>query len=163
MKLKEAMDKYGEYEVKEDELKKVLQEPKPKTGWDLENEDVYWYIDTNGHIIETNWCGILCEMETRKIGNIFLTKQEAKFERERRKIEAIMLKYGRRTFKHHRHNYCIYRGASEDKINITLWENDNYASIFFDTRKLAQKAIDEIGKERLKKYYFRTEEENEKG
>lgn len=31
-------------------------------------------------------------------------------------------------------------------------------SIYFDKEELAQKAIDEIGEERLKKYIFRVEE-----
>lgn len=162
MKLKEAMDKYGDYEVKEDELEKILIKPKHKTVWDLENEDVYYLLEACGDISKYSWDNdIKFDKKAREMGNVFLTEQEAEFERERRKIEAIMLKYGRRTFKHYRDNYCIYRGTSEDEINITIWENDNYSSIFFDTIELVQKAIDEIGEERLKKYYFRTEEENE--
>lgn len=160
MKLKKAMDKYGEYEVKEDELQKILKKPKPKTVWDLENEDAYYYIENCGDISKYSWNDDSeFDRQAREMGNVFLTEQEAKFERKRRKIETIMLKYGRRTFKHYRDNYCIYRGTSEDEINITIWVNDNYSSIFFDTNELAQKAIDEIGEERLKKYYFRTEEE----
>lgn len=159
MKLKEAMDKYGDYEVKEDELEKILEKPKPKTVWELEKEDVYCFIEDCGNISRYSWDDSKFDREVREMGNVFLTEQEAELERERRKIEAIMLKYGRRTFKFGCNNYCIC--ICENKIEYDYWRYKNHGNIYFDTKYLAQKAIDEIGKERMKKYYFRTEEENE--
>lgn len=160
MKLKEAMDKYGDYEVKEDELEKILIKPKHKTVWDLENEDVYYLLEACGDISKYSWDNdIKFDKKAREMGNVFLTEQEAEFERERRKIEAIMLKYGRRTFSHDCSNYLIRICVDNAEINISNCVYYDYASIFFDTEELLQKAINEIGEERLKKYYFRTEEE----
>ncbi|RHU03299.1 MULTISPECIES: hypothetical protein [Erysipelotrichaceae] len=155
MKLKEAMDKYGDYEVKEKELEKILIKPKPKTVWDLENEDVYYIIEDCGDISKYSWDGDKIDKKAREMGNVFLTEQEAKFEYERRKVEAIMLKYGRRTFKFDYNNFCIL--MYNNKIVPDFWNSRNYGGIFFDTEELAKKAIDEIGEERLIKYYLRTE------
>ena len=70
-----------------------------------------------------------------------------------------MLKYGRRTFKYGKHNYFIVifdkRMIIESAFNLHIYYQ---GTIYFDTEELAQKAIDEIGEERLKKYVFRVEE-----
>lgn len=159
MKLKEIMDKYADYEVIEEELAKVLKKPKPKTIWELEKGDEYWCIDSFGDIYNINWYNDGVEIHKREIGRAFLTKQDAEFEHELRKIEVIMLKYGRRTFSHDCSNYMIRMEVDNSEISIPNCPYYNYGTIYFDTTELAQKAIEEIGKERLKKYYFRTEEQ----
>ena len=159
IKLNEIQAKYGDYLVDEDKLKELLVKPKPKTVWDLEDGDGYWYINTINNISYDTWTKDAWDLTVRESGNIFLTYDEAKFELERRKCEAIMLKYGRRTFKHEKSNFLInYNSLNKmifaDSYSVTPFQG----SIYFDTKELAQKAIDEIGEERLKKYIFRVEE-----
>lgn len=159
IKLNEIQAKYGEYLVDEKKLKELLVKPKPKTVWDLENGDIYYFIATNGGVYSCCWLADendLCRIE---FGNAFLTYDEAKFELERRKCEAIMLKYGRRTFKYEDENYFIRFDHTNKRVWIENWSIYQFqGSIYFDTEDLAQKAIDEIGEERLKKYVFRVEE-----
>ena len=159
IKLNEIQAKYGEYLVDEDKLKELLVKPKPKTVWDLKDGNGYSYINTISNIYYDTWNGDAWDLTVRESGNIFLTKEEAEFELERRKCEAIMLKYGRRTFKHEKSNFLInYNSLNKmifaDSYSVTPFQG----SIYFDTKELAQKAIDEIGEERLKKYVFRVEE-----
>lgn len=159
IKLNEIQAKYGEYLVDEDKLKELLVKPKPKTVWDLKDGDEYWHISTINDNNYTTWSGNAWDLAIRENGNAFLTYDEAKFELERRKCESIMLKYGRRTFKHGKSNFLInYNSLNKmifaDSYSVTPFQG----SIYFDTKELAQKAIDEIGKERLKKYIFRVEE-----
>lgn len=158
IKLNEIQAKYGEYLVDEDKLKDILIEPKPKTIFDLKIGDRYFCIESNGRVATNLWSGNGYEISKRELGNVFLTKEEAEFELERRKCEAIMLKYGRRTFKYGKHNYFIVifdkRMIIESAFNLHIYYQ---GTIYFDTEELTQKAIDEIGEERLKKYIFRVE------
>lgn len=159
IKLNEIQAKYAEYLVDENKLKELLVKPKPKTVWDLENRDTYYFIETNGGVYSCYWLADendLCRIE---FGNVFLTKEEAEFEIERRKCEAIMLKYGRRTFKPRDSNYIIRFDNDDKQAFVDFWRLNQFQGvIYFDTEELAQKAIDEIGEERLKKYVFRVEE-----
>ena len=159
IKLNEIQAKYGECLVDEDKLKDLLVKPKPKTVWDLKDGDEYWYIIINNNDNYATWNGNAWDLTVRESGNIFLTKKEAEFELERRKCEAIMLKYGRRTFKYGKRNHFIVifdeRMIIESSFNLQIYYQ---GTIYFDTEELTQKAIDEIGEERLKKYIFRVEE-----
>lgn len=158
IKLNEIQAKYGECLVDEDKLKELLVKPEPKTVWDLEKGDAYYFIETNGGVYSCNWLVDENDLCRREFGNAFLTYEEAKFEAERKKCEAIMLKYGRRTFKINMSNFCICYNHLHENFHL---DNHPYyqdqGHIYFDSDKLAQKAIDEIGEERLKKYIFRVE------
>lgn len=159
IKLNEIQAKYGEYLVDEDKLKELLVKPKPKTVWDLKDGNGYSYINTISNIYYDTWNGDAWDLRVRENGNVFLTKEEAEFELERRKCEAIMLKYGRRTFKYDQKNFSINYNHRNNYIGIAWWTERQYqGNIYYDTEELAKRAIDEIGEERLKKYVFRVEE-----
>lgn len=164
IKLNEIQAKYGEYLVDENKLKELLVKPEQKTVWDLESHDVshdvYYYIDDDySKVNSCDWLEDKIDLSRRKCGNAFLTEEEAEFELERRKCEAIMLKYGRRKFKYEDDNYFIRFDNDDEQAFVDVWRLNQFQGIiYFDTEELAQKAIDEIGEERLKKYVFRLEE-----
>ena len=88
-----------------------------------------------------------------------MTKEEAEFEVERRKVEAILLKYGRRGFKYSEDNYYIFYERDESSIVICCYESfQDQGVIYFDTEELCQKAIEEAGKDNIKKYIFGIEQ-----
>lgn len=140
-----------------DEIHEDLLEPyveKPKTVWDLKEGDTYYSIYGNGNVSsEKKWFDDDYENNYREVGNVFLTKEEAEFEVERRKIETEMLRLGgRRNFKFDGDNYGIYYC---DGINVVYYCNTMYQGlIYFDTVKEAHDAIKEIGKNRIIKYIF---------
>lgn len=159
IKLNEIQSKYGEYLVDENKLKELLVKPKPKTVWDLTKGDIYYFIETNGGVYSCYWLADVNDLCRIEFGNVFLTKEEAEFELGRRKCEAIMLKYGRRTFKYGKRNYFIAIFGKRMTIDSAFYHYVYYqGTIYFDTEELARKAINEIGEERLKKYVFRVEE-----
>ena len=159
IKLNEIQAKYGEYLVDEDKLKELLVKPEPKTVWDLEIGETYYFITASCGVYSCRWVADEQDLRRRERGNVFLTKEEAEFELERRKCEAIMLKYGRRTFKPRDNNYIIRFDNDDKQTSVDFWRLNQFQGvIYFDTEELAQKAIDEIGEERLKKYVFRVEE-----
>ena len=128
---------------------------KPKTIWDLDiaGGKEYYVLWTDGHIDANDFISHLDEKK-RDMGNAFLTREEAEFELERRKIEAIMKKHSR-PFKYEEDNYHLkyfYRSGSICILNS--WEfNDGL--LYFESKEIARKVIDERGIDRLKKYWFR--------
>lgn len=163
IKLKEVLDKYGEYLVDEEQLGKIIKKPKPKSVWDLENGDTYYYVDKIGRVYPCYWGGSQLDWYRLELGNIFLTIEEAEFEAERRKCEADMLKYGTRDMMSlddgYSFIYCICFNHYTKEMYIGSYQNTHFQGmIYFATRELAQKAIDEIGEKRLKKYVFNVKE-----
>lgn len=159
MKLKEIINKYGDYEINEEELEKLLAKPRLKTVWEMEENQIYLVIKPNGDVSSLRWEDDSFDRAMRNAGNIFLTKQEAEFESERRKIEAIMLKYGTRDMmslgdENVKKYHIIYNHESDDLFVMVVTRCTSQGSIYFATEELAERVIDKIGKEKLKKYCF---------
>ena len=141
---------------------KELQEQmvdKPKTIWDLkvENGEIYYRLFGDGDIDRLGFSADNDE-NARDIGNAFLTFEEAEFERERRRIEAIMKKYSK-PFEYEEENWYIGYSHKVGKIVIEAHYTLVDRNPHFETKEMAQKVIDEIGKSRLKKYWFGVKDE----
>lgn len=138
---------------------KPLKVEKPKTVWDLKEGDFYYFLNILGDVCYCCWNGYEFDLARRSLGNAFLTEEEAEFEKERKECESILLKYGRRTFKYNSSNFAVFYNHLYKQNRFDKYEyTQDQGVIYFDTEELAQKAIDEVGKERLKKYVFRVEE-----
>ncbi|MBS5596877.1 nucleoside 2-deoxyribosyltransferase [Peptostreptococcus sp.] len=134
------------------ELKKfIIHKLKPKRG------DRYYYVNSFGNVYGDEWSDSVADIDRLEIGNVFKTEKEAEFEVERLKILAIIRKYSR-PFKKEDENWSIYFDETENFITYYVWGHINFSVPIFESREMAQKVIDEIGEDRLKKYYFRVEE-----
>ena len=160
IKIKDIVEKYAEYEIDEDKLKKLLIKPKQKTIWELVAGDIYNYIDSDGTIVTSIWGNDFYHVDRRAAGNCFLTFKEAKFELERRKVETELLKCGGtrdmmsigdiNTDKY----FIMYLHESR-RICINSYCGIHYqGNIYFKSEEDAQRAIDEVGEDRIKKYLF---------
>lgn len=135
---------------------------KPKSVWDLKEEDKYYYINCYGEIDSTFYdCDE--DVDIIKCGNAFLTEKEARFEVERRKCEAVLLKYGTRDLMSfgdkYTKKYYIQYDYDVNKIMIFKHYSIGIQGVInFKTEELAQKAIEEVGEDRLKKYVFNVKE-----
>ena len=141
-------------EIKELIVEKAKAEQKPKSIWDLKIEDGgrYYYIPIYGAVCEGTFNTYYDEW-ARGRGNAFLTREEAEFELERRKIEAIMRKYSK-PFKFNKHNHCLVYNRYNESVNIESYGVFNCGVSYFETKEIAQQVIDKIGEDRLKKYWF---------
>lgn len=129
---------------------------KPKTVWNLEEGDYYAIANISGEVSEIHWDGTAVEKSCRGFGNCFLTKEEAEFEVERRKIETEMLRLGgRRNIKIGKDNYYImYDHKTGDfAYLIRNWIHEQ-GCIYFDSDIDAIDVVQEIGEDRIKKYIF---------
>ena len=167
-----AKDKYFHYVEWDDgnyldEISEELLEPyveKPKTVWDLKKGDTYYVIDADGDVSESNWIGYWFNYDygeqSRKIGNAFLTKEEAEFECVRRKVETEMLRLGgRRKFEQGKANwYLEYRPASGAIEAMWTTYEMRQGAIYFDSEEKAKEAVEIIGKDIFFDYIFGVEE-----
>lgn len=155
IKVEEIAEKYKGYEVDEEKLKEFLTPQTPKTVWNLKNGDRYWSISSYADIYNKTWKNVVVDNWRRNIGNCFLTKEDAEFEVMRRKVETTLLKCGRREFKNKDYNFYIVYDHDESLVGIL---NDTFRqysnTIYFDTKELCQKAIEEAGENNIKKYIF---------
>ena len=141
-------------DIKELIAKKVEAEQKPKTIWGLKKEDGedYYRLYSDGDIEQVVFYTDYDE-QARDIGNVFLTREEAEFECERRKVEVIMRKYSR-PFKQEEDNWIIEYDYDTDCIGISAYTIINDGVSCFESKEIAEKVIDEIGSDRLKKYWL---------
>ena len=163
MKLKDLMEKYGDYDVivsrriATDEIVIEGIKPQPKTVWDLKGGDGYFVLYHDGDIAEYKWTGDTgfgaCY---RDYGNIFLTEEEALKDVERRKVETLMLKHGgRRRYKRFGENFGFLID-DVDRFGIHSL-NQIQGTIYFDTYSDAKTALDSIGTDRIKRALFEVE------
>ena len=141
-------------EIKELIVKKAEAEQKPKSIWDLETKDSkeYYCIEASGGIEESYFEATYDEY-VREVGNAFLTREEAEFELERRKVEAIIRKYSK-PFEGGKPNYVLVYNHSSKTIIVDCYRFMDCSSPCFESKEIAQKVIDEIGRNKLKKYWF---------
>lgn len=143
-------------DIKDLIVKKAEAEQKPKSIWDLDTVnrvEEYYYITEDGEI-ETTYFDSFYDEKIRSLGNAFLTSEEAEFEAERRKVEAIMRKYSR-PFKNGECNYIVVCNTEDNMVFIRVAQFHYLGGPVFASEEIAQKVIDEIGEDRLKKYWFR--------
>ena len=158
MKLKELVEQYADYEVKEGFMD-LLEKPKPKSVWDLKNGDVYYFLTSYGYVMKTVWVDTDADNEKLSIGNAFLTEEDAEFARERLKVIAELKKYAKEFSDEEWSNptipkYVIYLSSQDYRMDITSHYSVRYPFLYFESKEKAQESIDAVGEERIKKYYF---------
>ena len=142
-------------------LKPYIEKPEPekKTVWDLEEREECYSLTICGNVHHGFWDGSSSSIAIRDTGGIFLTKEEAEYEIERRKVETEMLRLGgRREFKNGENNYYI-ACEFDSHYDIFIFNNKSdgfgIGTIYFDSTKECKKAIETIGEDRIKKYIFK--------
>lgn len=160
IKIKDIFEKYSDYLVNENELKKILVEPKPKSIFELKERDKYAYIGDDGRIRYITWTDCDIDLERLKIGNVFLTKEDAEFELEKRKIESKMLEMGgtRDALSLNNSDYNKYY-IEYDYYNTRIYvyyrqSPKNMNCIYFRYEHQVKQVIEEIGEQKLIKYLF---------
>ena len=145
-------------EIKELIVKKAEAEQKPKSIWDSETKDSkeYYRIEASGGIEESYFDATYDEY-VREVGNAFLTREEAEFELERRKIEATIRKHSK-PFEAGKPNYVIVYNHSSKTMIVDCYRFMDRGLPCFESKEMAKKAINEIGEDRLIKYWFKVTE-----
>ena len=137
------------------ELKELVKEEKglPQDG------DEYWFMDINGDVASGKWENFDIEKDMLEIGNVFGTKEQAKFAVEKLKVEAELRKFSRPFKEGENENWFILWGTYKKEVQID-WSRKlvRQGTIYFESRKKANEAVESVGEERIKKYIFGVEE-----
>ena len=138
------------------EIEKLKAE-KENEPWKPKDGDKYWLISHNGYVVQVRWMGDEAEDDIYAIGNVFRTQEEAEFRAEQLKVEAELRRFAR-PFKNGGKNYMLQYLLNGDKIVITYFEVSQCGNVYFPSKEIARKAIDTVGEDRIKKYYFGVED-----
>lgn len=125
--------------------------------------DTVYYINYIGRIRKRTWINDEDDLDMWELGNIFFTKKEAEFAREKRRVEVELEQYAKE------HNgpiledryYILYDEYDEELTYDVLIDNKAQGTVVFKSKQLVFDAIEAVGKDRILKYIFGVESEGE--
>ena len=126
---------------------------------ELKIGEEFYMINIYGEINCLEHLGEKRDLDIFRAGNAFKTMEEAEFEIERRKVIAEIKKYSK-TYNPNESNVCIFYSYGEDDFVPYLEPCDEVemGAYYFESANMAEKAVNKIGRERIKKYLFGIEE-----
>ena len=165
MKLQDYIKKHGNVEVEEKQLNELLGIKESKI-WKPTKNEYYWYIMSAGCVNSNKWLDTIENEDHFLFGNVFKTKEEAEFAVEKRKIEVELQRFAIE----HNEGEINWKNSNQGKKSI-IFSHDydefgvrtNFGvqrsnTVYFTSEDIAKQAIQAIGEDRLKKYYFGVED-----
>lgn len=130
-----------------------------KTEEAFNDGDTYYCIFSDGDIVDHCWKDLLIHKDRLSIGNAFKTEEEAEFVAEKLKVLHELESLGR-PFDYGWSNYYFAFDYYNEEISIDFKSDRNHCffSCFFNSEEEAIQAIEQIGKDRIKKYLFGVED-----
>ena len=153
-------------EDKELLLKLVDKANKPKSKvWTPDHREEFWYLTSEGFIMKTKYGDTDFDKYMLEIGNCFQSHEDARFALERllvlRKLRELANGFKPDCHRTAEFYVLTYNLSSKE---VTIYYQQTYMrfnDVCFKTREDAKNAIEKIGAERLKKYYFCIEKEED--
>lgn len=168
MTIEELQSKIETLETELSEIKQELEQREVKTGrWKPDDGECYFYINDYGEVRENHWINNAIDKMRFRIGNVFESSKEAKFQVERLKVVAELKEYSRDfrfakardfvKFTNDGNNWGIFWNYVSDEIAYVWGIIHQYPMLYFPSKEVAKQAIEAIGEERVKKYYLEVE------
>lgn len=156
--LEELEECLNEMEKEIKNLKESIRTHKEKhKEWELKIGEEFYTINDFGIINRWNYREEVADFYAFEIGNAFKTWEEAEFEVEKRKVIRELNRYSCR-FKKGFEQYGITYNYDKSEVSFGYLHNVcDYATICYESQETVQKAIKEVGEERIKKYLFGVE------
>ena len=135
--------------------------------WKPEKDGHYYYYNDTGHIYESCYDGDSTDKNRLEFGNCFKTKEEAEHMVEKLKVINELKKFALENNEAEidwnnlsQKKYVIIYDPENQNLDVYCYWRTQYIpfNIHFTSEKIAQKAIETIGVDRIKKYYFDIEE-----
>ena len=149
----------------------VVEEKEEKIWWEPELDEKYYIICSDGSIDYNNYDFDNADKNFIAIGNCFQTKDQAEFMAEKLKVIHELEKFAYENNEKEidwnnedQEKYIITFNHITQDCGIILWRvsRSNPFNVYFTSEELAKKAIETIGEDRIKKYYFGVEENGRK-
>lgn len=149
---------------------KVIETKKEKTWWKPEMWQKYYQIDWDGRVFDMTYDDTSGDRGSISIGNCFQTVEQAKFMVEKLRVIHELEKFA---FENNEEEiisnfknilktmYFLRMEIKSKKIEVVSSPTHKYLpfNIYFSSEEIARKAIETIGEDRIKKYYFGVEED----
>ena len=151
------MDKFEELENKIKELSSEIERLKNEQEHKPKYKEKYWFISLSNGVLSCLWCDDLIDKTRYELGNVFKTEKEAEFRVWQLKVEAE-LKLFVRPFVEGDYNFQLTYNNLSHNVVVESCKYKQLTNMYFPSKEIAQKAIDTVGAERIKKYYFGVDE-----
>lgn len=146
-------------------IKNISEKSRKNVVWKPEMGEYYYCINDDGFVSSNYWANDNVDNNIYEIGNCYETEEDAKFDAECRKVLAELKRYA---LKHN--EFCDNPYTTETSkfyIGCTVYgeieinEYDDYLEygVIFSSESVAEEAINVVGKDRIKKYYFGIKED----
>ena len=136
---------------------KIYKEKEKNKSWKPKEGDTYFYISGTGKVISDNFMPCLPSDNDKVLfNNAFQTAEEAEYMVEKIKIINKLRELSNTRSIYNQDKFIIYYNFQENKVScgeINYMKVTSF-EVYFKTREDCQKAIDTIGEDNLKKYYF---------
>lgn len=168
MKLSEFAKLYGDIEITPEIQEDILLKLNVKPRWIPAFGEKYYYITSYKGIYSSEYSGSSALCYNRwETDNVFKTEEEAKF-----RLEQINVYNELKLFSENNCSIIDWKNSkTENRNKFYLWYNyeqnelhigsssvsRNIGQIYFSNYDLAEKALIEVGEDRIKKYLFGVE------
>lgn len=131
--------------------------------WKPKNRERYYFINhgVNEYIDYYDWDNDSLDDNLYSIGNCFRTQEEAEFALKKQKVYTELKRFA---LEHNEteidwndsdhEKYCLMYDYYENRIFTSYNRFIKTPIVYFTSKEIAKQAVEEIGEERLKKYYF---------
>lgn len=137
---------------------------KPTQVWKPNVGDKYYTIDSVGCVVSCIYGNDEVDKLFIRIGNCFESKEEAAHMAEKLKIITKLRELSNINFnENQKSKWCIFYDFDKNELTCIYNRYCKHSpfEVYFASKEDCQKAIDTIGEENLKKYYFDVEEEEQ--
>ena len=145
----------------------VINEEKKKM-WEPKIKEDYYFISGTGHISCNPYDDDGIDKRFLSLGNCFQTEKQAEFMAEKLRVIHELEKFAYENNEEeidwnneNQEKYAIVFNHLTKDFTISLWRvsHNNPLNIYFSSEEIAKKAIETIGEDSIKKYYFGVEED----
>ena len=137
------------------------------TAWEPKEREPYYYVGSNGEVLGD--CNSNHQIDEGRInlGNCFKTKEEAEHMVEKLRVIKELRDFALENNEEEidwnnlsQRKYVIIYDPEDQNVDVYCYWRTQYIpfNIYFTSEKIAQKAIEFVGKEKIKRYYFDIDE-----
>ena len=124
----------------------------------------YFCISNDGAVIQSRWTNDSLDEARWELGNVFFTEESAWLAREKKKVEVELERYAKEHNGTAFNNRCYLIRCEEDEKRLICdtWATAKIqGTVRFTSRDVLVDAIETVGKDRILKYIFGVESEEE--
>lgn len=163
MKLSEYIENHGDMSIDPTRLDEIFNLKRPCERKRPKYRDKYQYLTDEGYVEEATWTDNIVDQYRWLRHNVFLTPEELAFESDCQRVENELRLYAEEhnEYEIDWHNikqmkiYLGYDCQCDEFFFDRTFSYINAKEIYFTSEKITQAAIDAVGEDRIKKYYFR--------